>query len=60
LFSAYMLDPTHGWIATHRLPLDSAIYYCKEYRRHTYDIPVALVPDNADPAPFLRLAEALA
>lgn len=60
MFSAFWLDPTYGWCATHRLPLDSAIFYCKEYRRQQYDVPVAVIPDNADPAPFLRLAEALA
>jgi hypothetical protein len=55
-FSAYWLDPTHGWMATHRLPLDSAILYCKEYRRHEFDCPVAIVPDTADPTPYLRVA----
>lgn len=58
LFSAYMLDPTYGWSATHRLPLVSAIHFCKEHRRHTLDIPVAIVPDLADPIPILKLVEA--
>lgn len=60
MFSAFMLDPVHGWIATHRLHLDSAIYYCKMYRKQQYNCPVALVPDTADPMPYLRLAEKLA
>lgn len=60
MFSAYMLHPTDGWIATHRLPLASAIFYCKEHRHHTFGIPVAVVPDNADPAPYLAIAEKLA
>lgn len=57
MFSAYMLDPTYGWVATHRLPLESAIYHCKQYRHQHQDCPVALVPDNVDPAPYLMLAE---
>jgi hypothetical protein len=56
MFSAFWLDPTYGWMATHRLPLDSAILYCHEYRRHQYDCPVAIVPDCEDPAPYLRVA----
>jgi hypothetical protein len=55
-----MLDPSHGWIATHRLPLHSAIFHCKEHRRRTHDIPVAIVPDMHDPAPYLELAESFA
>jgi hypothetical protein len=58
-YSAYMLDPTWGWVATHRLPLSSAIYYCKENRQRS-DCPVAIVPDKADPAPYLALVEKLA
>lgn len=57
MFSAYWLDPSYGWIAAHRLPLASAIVYCKECRRNQLDCPVAIVPDGADPAPYLRLAE---
>lgn len=60
MFSAFWLDPQHGWCATHRLPLESAIFYCKEYRRHQPFTPVALVPDNVDPMPYLRLAERFA
>ena len=60
LFSAYVRDPTYGWMATHRLPLASAIGFCKEHRRHQYDIPVAVVPDGADPMPYLELAEEFA
>jgi hypothetical protein len=59
-YSAYMLDPSHGWIATHRLPLHSAIFHCKEHRRRTQDIPVAIVPDMHDPTPYLELAEEFA
>lgn len=60
MFSAFYLDPTHGWIATHRLPLDSAIHYCQEYREQHYECPVALVPDGENPTPFMILAEARA
>lgn len=60
MFSAYMLHPTDGWIATHRLPLHSAIFFCKEHRRRTHDIAVAVVPDMEDPAPYLELAESFA
>lgn len=55
-----MLDPTYGWVATHRLPLASAIFFCKQYRKQQADCPVALVPDNTDPAPYLKLAETFA
>lgn len=56
MFSAYTLDPEHGWIATHRLPLDAAIDYCKEHRSHTAGTLVAIVPDGEDPEPYLKRA----
>lgn len=59
LFSAYMKDPEWGWMATHRLPMRSAIFQCQEHHRR-YDHPVALVPNNTDPAPYLQIAEKLA
>lgn len=59
MFSAYTLDQTYGWIATHRLPLDDAIIYCKKYREQQYNCPVALVPDGDDPTPYLRMAVGL-
>lgn len=52
-YSAYSLHPTYGWMATHRLPLKSAIFYCKQIGRRD-NIPVAIIPDNADPAPYLE------
>lgn len=57
-YSAYSLHPTYGWTATHRLPLASAIYYCREIHRRDM-IPVAVVPDTQDPTPFLKLVENL-
>jgi hypothetical protein len=60
LYSAYYLDPTYGWIATHRLPLDAAIYHCKQVRRTHMDCPVAIVPDYADAQPYLALVERFA
>jgi hypothetical protein len=57
MFSAFMLDSVHGWVATHRLPLSTAIHYCQEYRKQHYRCPVALVPDHEDPTPYLMLAE---
>lgn len=56
MFSAYMLDPSFGWIATHRLPFESAIDVCKAYIEQHFHCPVALVPDCEDPAPYLRVA----
>lgn len=50
-----MLDPSHGWIATHRLPEQDAIKVCKAYREYHFECPVALVPDAVDPEPYLRL-----
>lgn len=60
LFSAYMLDPEHGWNAVHRLPLDAAIRYCKEYRSSWAGSRVALVPDGMNSDPFLEFASAIA
>jgi hypothetical protein len=60
MFSAFWLDPSFGWCACHRLPLASAIFYAKEYRRQQHDVPVAVVPDGVDPAPYLQIAERFA
>lgn len=54
MFSAYMLDPEEGWCAVHRLPLDMAIRYCKEYRRDWAGVLVAIVPDGEDSKPYLQ------
>lgn len=53
-YSAYTLDPEHGWIATHRLPLESAIRYSLEYKERTAGALVAVVPDGANPDPILE------
>lgn len=55
MFSSFMLDQIHGWIAVHRLSLDSAIHYAKECRVQ-YNCSVAVVPDCEDPAPYLQVA----
>lgn len=57
-YSAFWLDSDNEWRATHRLPLDSAIYYCQQYKKNQahLDCRVAIVPDGMDPAPFLQLA----
>lgn len=55
MFSAYTLDPEHGWIATHRLPFNTALAYCKDYRSRYGGSLVAVVPDQADPKPYLEL-----
>lgn len=57
MFSAYMLDPEHGWIGTHRLPLETCIRACKEYRVRTAGGLVAIVPDHADPEPYFDLVK---
>jgi hypothetical protein len=53
MFSAYLMDPEHGWVATHRLPLASAIQYCLDYRERYAGVVVAVVPDDMDPKPML-------
>lgn len=55
LFSAYLLDPEEGWCAMHRLPLETAIRYCKDFRQDWAGVSVAIVPDGADPEPYLKL-----
>ena len=59
MFSAYERDPTHGWVAVHRLPLRDAINFCKHCLAQKSG-PVAVVPDGEDPAPYLRIAERFA
>lgn len=59
-FSAFQMDPVHGWVATHRLPFESAVYYCQEARTRYPWAPVAMVPDRVDPRPYLDLIEKLA
>lgn len=56
MFSAYMLDPEHGWIGVHRLPRNAAIGYCREYRNRNAGALVALVPDGQDPEPYFQVA----
>lgn len=56
LFSAYMFDSEYGWVAVHRLPLDAAIRYCKEYRSDWNTPLVAIVPDGEQPQPYFKLA----
>lgn len=56
-YSAYTLDPEHGWIATHRLPLDSALQMSLEYYERTAGGLVAVIPDGADPDPILKHVE---
>lgn len=58
MFSAYLLDPEHGWHGVHRLPLDSAVRHCKEYRARNAGVLVAVVPDGADPKPYFALVVA--
>ncbi len=58
-YSAYQRTPDLEWVGVHRLPLESAIYHCKEYKRQQ-DCLVAVVPDGADPAPYFQIAEGLA
>lgn len=48
-YSAYTLDPEHGWIATHRLPLESAIRYSLDHKERNAGTIVAVVPDGANP-----------
>jgi hypothetical protein len=57
MFSAYVLDPEHGWFATHRLPFDSAVKYCRENRKRTAGSLVAVVPDDVDPEPYLSIVK---
>lgn len=56
MFSAYMLDPKEGWCAVHRLPLDVAVRYCKEYRNDWNHPLVVIVPDGEDPKPYFQFA----
>lgn len=56
MFSVFMLDPLHGWIATHRLPFNDAVHYAKEYLKKDADSAVALVPDGEDPVSYLMAA----
>lgn len=58
MFSAYELDPTFGWVAVHRLPLDDAISFCKHYREQK-NPRVAIVPDGEDPDPYLAFVNEL-
>lgn len=58
-FSAYMQTSEGVWVGTHRLPLSSAIIHCKEMRRHSFDCPVVIVPDNQDLAPWVQKVLAL-
>lgn len=56
MFSVFMLDVVHGWVAVHRLPFDDAIHYAKEYLKQDPDSAVALVPDGEDSVPYLQAA----
>lgn len=47
------------WMANHRFPLTQAISSAKFVRDH-FNERVAIVPDNADPAPYLSLVDGLA
>jgi hypothetical protein len=58
-YSAYTLDPEHGWIGTHRLPLESAIKYSLDYRSRTAGGLVAVVPDGTNPDPILKAVSEL-
>lgn len=58
-YSAYMRTGDGVWVGTHRLPLSSAITYCKEFRRHSFDCPVVIVPDGQDQAPLVKLVNSL-
>lgn len=57
MYSAYMLDPEHGWNAVHRLPKPDAIEYCKQYRERVAGSLVAVVPDGVDPEPYLSIVK---
>lgn len=56
LFSAYMLDPEHGWHVVHELSLDAATLRCEEYRNDWAGSRVVVVPDGVDPNPYLESA----
>lgn len=56
-YSAYTLDPEHGWVATHRLPLESALKMSREYYERTAGALVAVIPDGEDPDPILKHVE---
>lgn len=58
MFSAYLMDPEHGWTGIHRLPLASAIASCKDHRTNWAGSRVAIVPDGEDPTPYLERAVA--
>jgi hypothetical protein len=60
MFSVFMLDPSFGWVATHRLSFDHALDYAKSYRNLLQNSPVALVPDAVDPEPYLALVSEFA
>lgn len=59
-YTAYQLTGDGTWVGTHRLPLETAIMYCQQFRLHSFDCTVAIVPDNKDPQPIFKIVQGLA
>lgn len=59
MFSAYLLDPEHGWQCRSRLSLTEAVQLAKDFRDDWAGSAVAVVQDGVDPLPYLDLATTL-